>query len=93
MYVAILHEGNGEKSINADEYCERFGARGGQSTWLTCPECGQPVVARGMTSGSWVSPHFKHESNNPVAQECSNYVPGEITFTPVEMSRRLWVSL
>ena len=76
MYVAILHEGNGEKRINAEEYRERFGARGGHSTWLTCPDCGQPVVARGMTPDSWVSPYFKHENNNPTAWACPSYMSG-----------------
>lgn len=77
MYAAILHEGNVEKMINADEYHDRFGARGGRSTWLTCPQCGQPVVARGMTPGSMVSPYFKHENDNPAAWACPDYRAGD----------------
>lgn len=76
MYVAILHEGNRETPITADEYKSRFGARGGHSTWLTCPECGQPVVTRAMSNNSSVSPYFKHENDNPVSWECPNYVAG-----------------
>lgn len=76
MRVAILHEGNHETPITADEYRSRFGARGGHSTWLTCPECGQPVVTRAMASYSLVDPYFKHENDNPISQECPNYVSG-----------------
>lgn len=73
MYVAILHEGSRESQINAVEYKSRFGTSGGHGIWLTCPECGQPVVTRAMANGSYVSPYFKHESDDPIAQECPNY--------------------
>ena len=76
MRIAILHEDNHKVPITADEYATRFGARGAHSTWLTCPECGQPVVTRAMSSYSLVDPYFKHENDDPVAQKCPNYVSG-----------------
>ena len=63
-------------SITAEEYLSRFGARGGRSTWLTCPECGQPVVTRAMTRHSVVSPYFKHEDGNHIAWKCPSYRAG-----------------
>ncbi len=84
MDIAILHEGGRKVRITAKEYSSRFGARGGRSTWLTCPECGQPVVTRAMTKHSMISPYFKHENDNPVAWGCPNYRAGSESYTWAE---------
>lgn len=76
MNVAILHEDGREVRITAEEYLSKLGARGGRSTWLTCPECGQPMATRAMGPHSIVSPYFKHEDDNPAAWECPNYSAG-----------------
>ncbi|KFI67608.1 hypothetical protein [Bifidobacterium magnum] len=44
---------------------------------LRCPECNRPVVAAGFTIASSVTPFFRHQKDDPVAQHCSLYNSNE----------------
>lgn len=73
MHAAILHKDNYKTYITADDYQSRLRRRGVHGTWITCPECGQPVVARAMDYDSFVGPYFEHESDDSITQECIFY--------------------
>jgi hypothetical protein len=63
-----------ETLVTAEEVRNEYGGIVPWGIDFLCPICRQPLEAVAMHSYNRQAPHFRHEKNNPRAQECENYV-------------------
>lgn len=82
MEKAIVIIDGEERLVGAGKiaHCHGFLLRG-ELTRAICPRCKQEVH---FAAGPCMAPHFRHASNNPIAQRCELYAQGEGGGTPYE---------
>lgn len=59
--------------VTALDVKKRFHGREPSNLRFLCPFCRRPVIPVSMNDWNVVVPHFKHQRNDPIAQECEAF--------------------